>query len=104
MILLLSKEFCRFWICYWPDAKKHGIKVVYETDDDLLGVEKNSPSFEYVDSVRSQITNFIDNADAVTVTTPNLASKFDSDKTMIIHNYYVNTVFDVKKILKEMVN
>ena len=76
-------------------CKKHGIKVVYETDDDLLGVEKNSPSFEYVDSVRSQITNFIDNADAVTVTTPNLASKFDSDKTMIIHNYYVNTVFDV---------
>ena len=41
-----------------------------------------------------------DNADAVTVTTPNLASKFDSDKTMIIHNYYVNTVFDVKKDIK----
>lgn len=81
-------------------CKKYGIKVVYETDDDLLGVEKNSPSFEYVDRVRSQITNFIDNADAITVTTPNLASKFDSNKTTIIHNYYVNTVFNVKKDIK----
>ncbi len=63
-------------------------------------LKKNSPSFEYVDRVRSQITNFIDNADAITVTTPNLASKFDSNKTTIIHNYYVNTVFNVKKDIK----
>ncbi|WP_299524542.1 glycosyltransferase [uncultured Methanobrevibacter sp.] len=81
-------------------CKKHGIKIIYETDDDLLGVEKNSPSFEYVDRVRNQITNFIDGADVITVTTPNLASKFDSNKTEIIHNYYVNTVFDVKKDIK----
>lgn len=82
-------------------CKKHGIKVIYETDDDLLGVEKNSPSFEYVDRVRNQITNFINGADAITVTTPNLASKFDSNKTKIIHNYYVNTVFDIKKDIKK---
>ena len=81
-------------------CKKYGIKVVYETDDDLLGVEKNSPSFEYVNRVKDQITNFIDNADAISVTTSNLASKFDLDKTVVIHNYYVDTVFDVKKDIK----
>ncbi len=81
-------------------CKKYGIKVVYETDDDLLGVEENSPSFEYVDRVRGELINFIGNADAITVTTPNLASKFDLDKTVVIHNYYVNTVFDVKKDIK----
>ncbi len=81
-------------------CKKYGIKVVYETDDDLLGVEENSPSFEYVDRVRGELINFIDNADAITVTTPNLASKFDLNKTVVIHNYYVDSVFKVKKDIK----
>ena len=81
-------------------CKKYGIKVVYETDDDLLGVEENSPSFEYVNRVRGELINFIDNADAITVTTPNLASKFDLDKTVVIHNYYVDSVFDIKKDIK----
>ena len=57
-------------------CKSMVLKLFYETDDDLLGVEKQSFFLIYVDSVRSQITNFIDNADAVTVTTliwlPNL--------------------------------
>ncbi len=81
-------------------CKKYCIKVVYETDDDLLGVEENSPSFEYVNRVRGELINFIDNADAIIVTTPNLASKFDLDKTVVIHNYYVDSVFDVKKDIK----
>ena len=36
-------------------CQEYGIKLVYETDDDLLGVEKNSPSYEYVNRVSKSI-------------------------------------------------
>ena len=80
-------------------AKKHDIKIIYETDDDLLGVEENSPSFEYVDRVRGEIVNFIDNSDVITVTTPLLASKFPNKHVEIIRNYLVND-FDLKNSIK----
>ena len=75
--------------------------MVYETDDDLLGVEENSPSFEYVDRVRSSIEKYIDNCDIVTVTTPALAEKFPNKDVCIIRNYYVDSVFQVKEGIKE---
>ena len=81
-------------------CQKYGIKLVYETDDDLLGVEKNSPSYEYVNRVSKSIKDFIDASDVITVTTPTLASKFDEDKTVIIPNYYVDSVFDIKEDIK----
>lgn len=80
---------------------KHGIKMVYETDDDLLGVEENSPSFEYVDRVRSSIEKYIDSCDIVTVTTPALAGKFPNNNVCIIRNYYVDSVFQIKEGIKE---
>lgn len=81
-------------------CQKYGIKLIYETDDDLLGVEKNSPSYEYVNRVSASIENFIEASEVITVTTPALASKFDEDKTVIIPNYYVDSVFDVKDDIK----
>ena len=81
-------------------CEKYGIKLVYETDDDLLGVEKNSPSYEYVNRVSKSIIDLIDASDVITVTTPALASKFDENKTVIIPNYYVNSVFDIKDDIK----
>lgn len=81
-------------------CKKYDIKLVYETDDDLLGVEENSPSYEYVTRVSKSIEDFIDASDVITVSTPTLASKFDENKTVIIPNYYVNSVFDIKKDIK----
>ena len=81
-------------------CEKYGIKLVYETDDDLLGVEKNSPSYEYVNRVSNSIIDLIDASDVITVTTPALASKFDENKTVIIPNYYVNSVFDIKDDIK----
>ncbi len=81
-------------------AKKNNIKIIYETDDDLLGVEKNSPSFDYVDRVRGEITNFIDNADIVTVTTPALASKISNKNVKVIRNYLVKGM-NVKKSIKK---
>ena len=82
-------------------CKNHGIKLIYETDDDLLGVEKNSPSYDYVMRVADSINAFIDASDVITVTTPTLASKFDESKTVIIPNYYVDSVFDIKKDIKK---
>ena len=81
-------------------CEKYGIKLIYETDDDLLGVEKNSPSYEYVNRVSKSIERFIDASDTITVTTPTLASKFDENKTIIIPNYYVDSVFEIKKDIK----
>lgn len=81
-------------------CQKYGIKLIYETDDDLLGVEKNSPSYEYVNRVSKSIENFIQASDVITVTTPTLASKFDEEKTVIIPNYYVDSVFDIKDDIK----
>ncbi|WP_276955108.1 glycosyltransferase [Methanobrevibacter woesei] len=80
---------------------QHGIKMVYETDDDLLGVEESSPSFEYVDRVRRSMEKYIDNCDIVTVTTPALAAKFPNKKVCIIRNYYVDSVFQIKEGIKE---
>lgn len=81
-------------------CEKYDIKLVYETDDDLLDVEENSPSYEYVNRVSESIKNFIDASDVITVSTPTLASKFDKNKTAVISNYYVNTVFDIKEDIK----
>ena len=81
-------------------CQQYGIKLIYETDDDLLGVEENSPSYEYVNRVSKSIEDFIDASEVITVTTPELASKFDGDKTVIISNYYVNSVFDIKDDIK----
>ena len=82
-------------------CEKYDIKLIYETDDDLLGVEKNSPSYEYVTRVSKSINNFIDRADMITVSTPTLASKFDENKTEVIRNYYVDSVFDIKEDIKK---
>ena len=81
-------------------CEKYGIKLVYETDDDLLGVEENSPSYEYVNRVSKSIMDFIDASDVITVTTPTLASKFDENKVVIIPNYYVDSVLDIKDNIK----
>ena len=79
---------------------KLGIKLIYETDDDLLGVEKNSPSYEYVNRVRDSIVRFIDSSEIITVSTPELALRFDNAKTVVVSNYYVDGVFDIKKNIK----
>ena len=81
-------------------CEKYNIKLVYETDDDLLGVEENSPSYEYVNRVSESIKNFIDSSDIITVSTPILASKFDENKCIVISNYYVNSVYDIKEDIK----
>ena len=44
---------------------------------------------------------FIDASDVITVTTPTLAAKFDENKTVIIPNYYVDSVFDIKDDIKK---
>ena len=60
----------QFWH-FWPKSyqskfffrekcQQYGIKLIYETDDDLLGVEENSPSYEYVNRVSKSIEDFID--------------------------------------------
>ena len=81
-------------------CNKYDIKLIYETDDDLLGVEKNSPSYEYVNRVSDSIKNFIEDSEVITVTTPTLASKFDESKTVIISNYYVDSVLNIKEDIK----
>ena len=75
---------------------EQNIKIIYESDDDLLAVEKNSPSYEYVNRDRNSINRFIDSSDIITV----LASRFDKNKTVVIPNYYVDSVLDIKDNIK----
>ncbi|MCC7553828.1 MAG: glycosyltransferase [Methanobacteriaceae archaeon] len=77
-------------------ALKHGIKLIYETDDDLLSVEENSPSFEYVDRCRNEITNYINNSDIIVTATDNLARRFNKDNVEVIKNYHVDSLLPIK--------
>lgn len=77
---------------------KHNIKIIYETDDDLLGVEENSPSFEYVDRVRDELIDFINTADLITVSTTELAKRFSN--SVVIKNYHLKEILNVKGMKK----
>lgn len=73
-------------------AKKHNIKVIYETDDDLLNVEENSPSFDYINKYKQSLMDLIGYSQTITVTTEFLASKFNNKRVKIIRNYLTSPI------------
>lgn len=85
-------------------ALDHNIKIIYETDDDLLSVEENSPSFEYVDRCREEITNFINKSDVIITATDNLAKRFNKSNVEVIKNYHVDKLLPIKEFRKNSTN
>jgi len=83
---------------------KNNIKLIYETDDDLLSIREDNSSFEYINSCRDQISDYINASDKIVVTTPALGRKFDENKVEIIRNYYIDDLLKLKKFKKNNSN
>ncbi|WP_409200103.1 glycosyltransferase [Methanobrevibacter sp. DSM 116169] len=81
-----------------------GIKLIYETDDDLLSVEENSPSFEYVNRCRNEIADFINASDVVVTATDNLAQRFNESNVEVIKNYHIANLLPIQKFRENNTN
>lgn len=74
-------------------AKKHNIKIIYETDDDFLDINPANPAYNYIMGNFDNIKKLVSNSDQVVVSTSELKKRFDKleiDNIEIIKNYYVN--------------
>ncbi len=78
-------------------AKQHGIKVVYEADDDFLDISSANPSFNYIQGNLVNIKKLVGAADKIVVSTQELKKRFDKfGDVEIIKNYYLDNVLPLK--------
>lgn len=80
-------------------AKKLGIKVIYETDDDFLDLSSDNPSYNYIMGNKDNIQKVIENADVITTSTPELADRLKKagrKNVEIIKNYHTNNIVSFK--------
>ena len=80
-------------------AKKHNIKIVYETDDDFLDINPANPSYNYILGNFDNIKKLVNNSDQVVVSTAELMNRFnklDISNVEIIKNYYVSDCLPLK--------
>ena len=82
-------------------AKQHGIKLIYETDDDFLDMNSSNPSFNYIQGNLANIKKLVSAADEIVVSTSELKRRFDnlnlSSNVTIIRNYYLDNVLPLKE-------
>lgn len=80
-------------------AKKHNIKIVYETDDDFLNIDPENPSYHYIINNFNNIKKLVTNSEQIVVSTNGLKERFnkmDLDNVEVIKNYYVNDSLPLK--------
>ena len=80
-------------------AKKHNIKIVYETDDDFLDINPANPSYNYILGNFDNIKKLVKHVDQITVSTDELKNRFDKldvGNVELIKNYYVNGSLPLK--------
>ncbi|WP_409200105.1 glycosyltransferase domain-containing protein [Methanobrevibacter sp. DSM 116169] len=78
-------------------AKKHGIKIIYETDDDLLDISRDHPSFDYIYPHIKSIKKLMNNVDAITVSTDELSKRLSEYNNInVIRNYFANDILKIK--------
>ncbi|MBE6504817.1 MAG: DUF616 domain-containing protein [Methanobrevibacter sp.] len=80
-------------------AKKHNIKVIYETDDDFLDINPSNPSYTYILEHFDKIQKLVKNADYITVSTNELKNRLNRlnvNNVEIIRNYHVNDSLPMK--------
>ena len=81
---ILTMDFSRFLV---KKCQEQNIKLIYEIDDDLLGIDKMHPGYEKYLSYSEVIRYLIKNADIVTVSTNFLKEKFnDMADVRVINN------------------
>ena len=71
---ILEMPLARFLV---KKCKELDIKLIYELDDDLLGIDKTHHEYENYSSKGHVIKYLVENADIVTVSTTNLKKKLD---------------------------
>jgi len=80
-------------------AKKHNIKLVYESDDDFLDINPANPSYNYIMGNFNNIKKLVSNVDKIVVSTGELKKRFkklDFNNVSIIKNYHVNSSLPIK--------
>lgn len=66
---VLNKDFSKYLV---EKCKELDIKLIYEIDDDLLGIDESHPEYNFYISRTDTIRYLIENADLVTVSTDEL--------------------------------
>ncbi|NMC66612.1 MAG: glycosyltransferase family 4 protein, partial [Spirochaetales bacterium] len=80
-------------------CKKNKIKVIYESDDDLLAIEKSNRNYPHLKSKIEAMDYLIKNSDLLTVTTDVLSERFNNaNKTLVVRNYLVKELQPIKNI------
>ncbi len=82
-------------------AKRHDIKVIYETDDNLFDLQPDNPSYDIYTLYKEQISKIINEVDMISVSTPSLAEKVKKlgyDNITIIKNYYLKDILPFKPV------
>ena len=80
-------------------AKKHNIKVIYETDDDFLDINPSNPSYTYISEHFDNIQKLVKNADQIIVSTNELKkrlNKLNINNVEIVKNYLVNDSLPIR--------
>lgn len=94
--VIIVERIMPFMTTILNSALANNIKLIYETDDDLLSLKEDNSSFEYVNRCRQEIINFIDNSSVVVVSTPELAKRFENKNVEVIRNYLVSDCLAIK--------
>jgi len=71
---ILEMQFAKFLV---RKCRELDIKLIYELDDDLLGIDETHHEYETYSSKAHIIKYLVENADIVTVSTTNLKEKLD---------------------------
>ena len=80
-------------------AKKHNIKVIYESDDDFLDISPENPSYSYILGNFDNILKLVKNSDKLVVSTNELKNRFNKlglENVEIIRNYYVEDALPLR--------
>ena len=80
-------------------AKKHKIKIIYESDDDFLDINPANPAYNYILGNFDNILKLANNSDQIVVSTPELKNRFnklDIKNVEVIKNYHVNDSLPIR--------
>lgn len=79
-------------------AKNTNMRIIYETDDDLLNVPPSNSAYKVFQDNYKPLKEFIENADAVVVSTEGLKEKFTGFDVDVIKNYHLSHLLPFKEL------
>ena len=80
-------------------CKDNNIKVIYESDDDLLSIDKSNRDYNFLKKRIIAMDYLIKNSNLITVSTNVLFNRFNNiTKTTIVRNYLVNELKPITNV------